>query len=89
MVAIDKRTEKKLGLKVFKEGIIKVIDLRRKEPETRQGLKPYDLAYFNTTPNCSSIHRIDRDKGILWYRAYPLFEEIAKRSTFIEDFLKT
>lgn len=70
-------------LKVSKKGTVKATNLKKITAGKQEGLKP---TYFNTTLVHSFICRID--KGILQYKDY-LFEEIAERSTFIDDLLQT
>src|SRR5262249_42268966 len=43
----------------------------------------YDPAFMNTASTRSAITYIDGDKGILWYRGYPI-EQLAEQSTFME-----
>jgi citrate synthase len=58
-----------------------VIDITRLYRDT--GCFTYDPG-FTATANCSSrITYIDGDKGVLFYRGYPI-EQLAKKSSFIE-----
>ncbi len=43
----------------------------------------YDPAFLNTAACRSAITYIDGDKGILWYRGYPI-EQLAEHCTYLE-----
>jgi citrate synthase len=47
------------------------------------GLISYDPAFMNTASTRSAITFIDGDKGMLWYRGYPI-EQLAERASFLE-----
>jgi citrate synthase len=47
------------------------------------GLVSYDPAFMNTASTRSAITFIDGDKGLLWYRGYPI-EQLAERASFLE-----
>jgi citrate synthase len=66
------------------DGAIRATDLRkiRSGPDD-PGLLSYDPAFMNTGSTRSALTFIDGDKGILWYRGYPI-EELAEHSTFLE-----
>jgi len=66
------------------DGAVRAMDLRqiRTGPEDF-GLLAYDPAFMNTASTRSAITFIDGDKGILWYRGYPI-EQLAEQSTFLE-----
>lgn len=46
-------------------------------------LRSYDPGLVNTAVCRSKVTFIDGEKGILWYRGYPI-EELAEKSTFLE-----
>jgi citrate synthase len=79
----DDRTGKSYTLPIT-DGTIRAIDLRqiRTAPEDF-GLMTYDPAFTNTASTRSAITFIDGDKGVLWYRGYPI-EELAEQATFLE-----
>jgi citrate synthase len=66
------------------DGTIKATDLRkiRTGPDDF-GLMTYDPAFMNTASTRSSVTYIDGDKGVLWYRGYPI-EQLAEQTTFLE-----
>ena len=79
----DNRTGKAYELPI-EDGAIKAIDLRQiKADEHDFGLVTYDPGLTNTASCKSRITYIDGDKGILWYRGYPI-EQLAEESTFLE-----
>jgi len=79
----DNRTGKTYELPVT-DDTIKAIDLRPlKFDDTDFGLMSYDPAFTNTASCRSQITFIDGDRGILWYRGYPI-EQLAEMSTFPE-----
>ncbi|MGH9795080.1 MAG: citrate synthase [Candidatus Acidiferrales bacterium] len=79
----DNRTGKNYELPI-KDGTIRALDLRQiKTNDDDFGLMTYDPAFTNTASCISRITYIDGDKGILWYRGYPI-EELAEKSTFLE-----
>ena len=47
------------------------------------GLLSYDPAFMNTASTRSTITFIDGDRGLLWYRGYPI-EQLAERASFLE-----
>jgi citrate synthase len=66
------------------DGTIRTLDLRKiKTGPEDFGLMGYDPAYMNTASCRSAITYIDGDKGILWYRGYPI-EQLAEKSTYLE-----
>ena len=79
----DNRTGKTYTVPV-KDGAIRATDLRqiRTGPEDF-GLLSYDPAFMNTASTRSAITYIDGDRGILWYRGYPI-EQLAERASFLE-----
>lgn len=72
----DEQTGKEIQIKV-KDDVIKATHF------SDLGLRSYDPGYLNTASATSKITFIDGDKGILWYRGYPI-EELAEKSTFLE-----
>jgi citrate synthase len=79
----DDRTGKSYTLAIT-DGTIRAMDLRqiRTAPEDF-GLMTYDPAFTNTASTRSAVTFIDGDKGVLWYRGYPI-EELAEKATFLE-----
>ncbi|HET9489242.1 MAG TPA: citrate synthase [Methylomirabilota bacterium] len=73
---IDNRTGRTCELPIV-EGALRATDLQR------LGLLSYDPAFMNTASTRSAITFIDGDKGILWYRGYPI-EQLAERASFFE-----
>jgi len=57
-----------------------VLDLRGL---SKLGLFTYDPAFFSTASCTSEITYIDGDKGLLYYRGYPI-EQLAEKSDFLE-----
>ena len=83
LTIIDNRTGKKYEIPVSND-TIRAMDLRQiKVKEEDFGLLSYDPAFMNTASCRSSITFIDGNKGILWYRGYPV-EQLAEKSTFLE-----
>ncbi len=83
LTIIDNRTGKKYEIPVS-DDTIRAMDLRQiKVKEEDFGLLSYDPAFMNTASCRSSITFIDGNKGILWYRGYPV-EQLAEKSTFLE-----
>ena len=80
---IDNRTDKTYEIEIM-DGTVRAIDLRQiKDSEDDFGLMSYDPGFANTASCRSQITMIDGDKGILWYRGYPI-EQLAEQSTFLE-----
>ena len=79
----DNRTGKSYEVPVTSD-TIKAIDLRqiRVNPDDF-GLMAYDPAFTNTASCRSAVTFIDGDKGVLWYRGYPI-EQLAEQSSFLE-----
>ena len=67
----DNRTGKQYEIPI-KEGAIRATDLRQIKAVDDSGLTTYDPAFLNTAACRSAITYIDGDKGILWYRGYPI-----------------
>lgn len=79
----DNRTGQTYELPIT-DGTIQAMALRQiKVDESDFGLMSYDPAYKNTASTRSTITFIDGEKGILWYRGYPI-EELAENCTFLE-----
>jgi citrate synthase len=83
LTIVDNRTGKSYEIAVV-DGAVRATDLRkiRTGPEDA-GLLSYDPAFMNTASTRSAITFIDGDRGILWYRGYPI-EQLAEQSTFLE-----
>src|ERR1700687_1249320 len=79
----DNRTGRQYEIPIS-EGAIRANDLRQiKAGAEDGGLMTYDPAFLNTAACRSAITYIDGDKGILWYRGYPI-EELAERRSYLE-----
>src|SRR5499426_774944 len=79
----DNRTGKSREVAIT-DGAIRAMDLRElKSGPDDFGLLTYDPAFMNTASTRSAITYIDGDKGILWYRGYPI-EQLAEQATFME-----
>lgn len=79
----DNRTGKIYEIPIT-DGTIRAIDLRQiRVRDDEFGMMSYDPAFTNTAACRSQITMIDGDKGILWYRGYPI-EQLAEQSTFLE-----
>ena len=73
----DNRTGKQYEVPI-KDGAIRATDLKQiKAGADDTGLMTYDPAFLNTAACRSAITYIDGDKGILWYRGYPI-EQLAE-----------
>ena len=83
LTVVDNRTGKTYEIAV-KDGAIRAMDLRqiRTGPEDF-GLLTYDPAFMNTASTRSAITYIDGDRGLLWYRGYPI-EQLAERASFLD-----
>jgi citrate synthase len=73
---VDNRTGRTCELPVT-DGALRATDLQK------LGVLSYDPAFMNTASARSAITFIDGDKGILWYRGYPI-EQLAGRASFLE-----
>jgi len=83
LTVTDNRTGKKYEISIS-QGTIRAIDLRQiKTSDEDFGLMSYDPGFTNTASCKSQITFIDGDRGILWYRGYPI-EQLAETSTFLE-----
>jgi citrate synthase len=79
----DNRTGKSYEIPIA-DGTVRAIDLRQiKTSEEDFGLMSYDPAFTNTASCRSKITFIDGDKGLLYYRGYPI-EQLAENGTFLE-----
>lgn len=79
----DNRTGRSYDLSIS-DGTIRAMDLRQIKVDGDDfGLMSYDPAYKNTASTRSSITYIDGEKGVLWYRGYPI-DELAENCTFLE-----
>jgi len=83
LTVTDNRTGKTYEVPIT-DGAIRALDLRqvRTGPDDF-GLLAYDPAFMNTASTRSAITFIDGDRGVLWYRGYPI-EQLAERSTYLE-----
>jgi citrate synthase len=79
----DNRTEKTYTVPLT-NGNVRAMDLRQMKKDAEDfGVMSYDPAFTNTASCRSAITFIDGDKGILWYRGYPI-EELAEKCSFLE-----
>jgi citrate synthase len=83
LTVTDNRTGKSYSVPI-REGAIHATDLRQIRTELDDpGLMSYDPGFMNTAATRSEITYIDGDRGLLWYRGYPI-EQLAEQSTFLE-----
>jgi citrate synthase len=83
LTVVDNRTGRTYEVPIT-DGAIRAMDLRQiKTGPEDFGLLAYDPAFTNTASTRSAITYIDGDKGILWYRGYPI-EALAEQATFLE-----
>src|SRR5713226_1043781 len=79
----DNRTGKQYDIPI-KDGAIRATDLRQiKAGSEDGGLMTYDPAFLNTAACRSAITYINGDRGILWYRGYPI-EQLAEHCNYLE-----
>jgi citrate synthase len=79
----DHRTGKTYDLPI-EDGAIRATELRRLTVEAEDGgLMSYDPAFMNTASTRSAITFIDGDRGLLWFRGYPI-EQLAEQASFME-----
>ncbi len=79
----DNRTSQSYEVPIT-DGAIRATDLRKiRSGSDDPGLLSYDPAFMNTGSTRSALTFIDGDKGLLWYRGYPI-EQLAEHSTFLE-----
>src|SRR5262245_66528167 len=78
----DNRTGKHCEIAIT-DGTIRAMELRQlKSGPDDFGLLTYDPAFMNTASTRSAITFIDGDRGMLWYRGYPI-EQLAERPRFL------
>ena len=83
LAVIDNRTGRSYVIPI-RDGTIRTADLRQiKVSDEDFGLMSYDPSFENTASCRSEITFIDGDRGLLWYRGFPI-DELAERSTFLE-----
>jgi citrate synthase len=83
LTLIDERTGKRYEVPI-QDGNIRAADLRKIKVDPDEfGMMSYDPAFLNTASCKSSITYIDGDRGMLWYRGYPI-EELAETCSFLE-----
>ena len=79
----DNRTGRTYDVPI-EHGTIRAKDLQQiRVGDEEFGILSYDPAYMNTASCKSRITYIDGDKGILWYRGYPI-EQLAEQSSYLE-----
>jgi citrate synthase len=79
----DNRTGRTYEIPI-ENGAIRSKDLRAvRVGDDDPGLMAYDPAFMNTASCTSRITYIDGDRGILWYRGYPI-EQLAEQSSHLE-----
>ena len=83
LTIVDNRTGQSYEMPVT-DGAVRATDLQKvRGTPDGAGLLSYDPAFMNTASTRSAITFIDGDRGLLWYRGYPI-EQLAERSTFLE-----
>jgi citrate synthase len=83
LTILDNRTGKAHDVPIT-AGTIRATDLQQvRTGPAEAGLMTYDPAFMNTASTRSAITFIDGDRGILWYRGYPI-EQLAEHATFLE-----
>lgn len=83
LTVTDNRTGKSYEIPIT-DDTVRAMDLRQiKVKDDEFGTLSYDPAFTNTASCRSAITMIDGDKGVLWYRGYPI-EQIAEQSSFLE-----
>jgi citrate synthase len=83
LTVTDNRTGKSYEIPIT-DDTVRAMDLRQiKVKDDEFGTLSYDPAFTNTASCRSAITMIDGDKGVLWYRGYPI-EQIAEQATFLE-----
>lgn len=66
------------------ERTVRAMDFRQvKTEEGDFGLMSYDPGFLNTATCKSRITYLDGERGILWYRGYPI-EQLAEKSHYVE-----
>ncbi len=80
---LDKRTNTTYDVPLYK-GTIRTAELKKIKTSPEDfGVMGYDPAFLNTASCQSAITFIDGEKGILWYRGYPI-EQLAEKCNFLE-----
>ena len=80
----DNRTGRDYEVEILEGNVIRAMDLRKiRVTDDDFGMMAYDPAYTNTVSTRSAITFIDGDRGILWYRGYPI-EQLAERASYLE-----
>jgi citrate synthase len=83
LTILDNRTGKAYDVPIT-AGTIRATDLLQvRTGPAEAGLMTYDPAFMNTASTRSAITFTDGDRGILWYRGYPI-EQLAEHATFLE-----
>jgi citrate synthase len=83
LTIVDNRTGQSYEVPIT-DGAVRATDLHKiRVTPDEPGLLSYDPAFMNTASTRSAITFIDGDRGLLWYRGYPI-EQLAERSTFLE-----
>jgi citrate synthase len=83
LTVVDNRTGRSYELPI-EHGTVRAMDLRQIKASPEEfGLMSYDPAFMNTASCKSRITFIDGERGILYYRGYPI-EQIAEESTYLE-----
>jgi citrate synthase len=83
LTVTDNRTGQTYELPI-NDGTIRATDLKQiKGTPDDHGLMTYDPAFLNTAACRSAITYIDGDKGVLWYRGYPI-EQLAESCKYLE-----
>ncbi|MEE8200202.1 MAG: citrate synthase [Candidatus Acidoferrales bacterium] len=80
----DHRTGKTYDVEIGEGSTLRAMDLRQIKVNADEfGMMGYDPAFTNTASCRSTITMIDGERGILWYRGYPI-EQLAEQSNFLE-----
>lgn len=80
----DQRTGKTYEVPI-ENGTIDAMQLRQIKVDAEDfGIMSYDPAFKNTASCKSRITFIDGDKGILWYRGYPI-QQVAEKLNFLQS----
>ena len=80
----DNRTGRDYEVEILEGDVIRAMDLREiRVNDDDFGMMAYDPAYTNTVSTRSAITFIDGDRGILWYRGYPI-GQLAERASYLE-----
>ncbi|MDA2912616.1 citrate synthase [Acidobacteriia bacterium AH_259_A11_L15] len=80
----DHRTGKTYDVEIGEGSTLRAMDLRQIKVNADEfGMMGYDPAFTNTASCRSTVTMIDGERGILWYRGYPI-EQLAEQSNFLE-----